>query len=94
MLSLERGKSAELQLSVAQLGKDLQAANTNRDTLAQRLAALQANQDKLTADRDALKADRDKLAAQLGDSNLQLQSAQARADQLQAQVADAGAARG
>src|ERR1700756_4956760 len=44
MLSLERGKSAELQLSVAQLGKDLQAANTNRDTLAQRLAALQANQ--------------------------------------------------
>ena len=89
MLSLERGKSAELQLSVAQLGKDLQAANTNRDTLAQRLAALQANQDKLTADRDALKADRDKLSAQLGDSNLQLQSAQTRADQLQSQVADA-----
>src|ERR1700756_5759983 len=44
MLSLERGHSSELQLSVAQLGKDLQAANTNRDTLAQRLAALQANQ--------------------------------------------------
>ncbi|HEY2131973.1 MAG TPA: peptidoglycan -binding protein [Acetobacteraceae bacterium] len=89
MLSLERGKSAELQLSVAQLGKDLQAAATSRDTLAQRMAALQANHDKLTADRDALKGDRDKLSAQLGDSNLQLQAAQTRADQLQSQVADA-----
>src|SRR5580704_12079929 len=34
MLSLERGKSAELQLSVAQLGKDLQSATTSRDTLS------------------------------------------------------------
>ena len=81
MLSLERGHSSELQLSVAQLNRDLQTAKAARETLAQQLAALRADQDKLTADRDALKSDRDKLAAQFADSNLQVQAAQSRADQ-------------
>src|SRR6202158_4661873 len=40
MLSLERGHSSELQLSVAQLNRDLQGATTVRDTLSQQLAAL------------------------------------------------------
>jgi chemotaxis protein MotB len=89
MLSLERGHSSELQLSVAQLNRDLQTAKAARDTLSQQLAAMRADQDKLTADRDALKSDRDKLAAQFADSNLQVQAAQSRADQTQSQLADA-----
>ncbi len=88
MLSLERGRTSELRVSIANLNRDLQATTTARDTLAQQLAALRANEQKLTASRDALQSERDKLAAQLSDSSLQLQSAQARADQLQSQVAD------
>lgn len=88
MLSLERGRSAELRLSIANLNRDLQATTTARDTLAQQLAALRAEEQKLTADRDTLKSERDKLVAQLSDSNLQLQSAQSRAGLLQAQVGD------
>ena len=88
MLSLERGRTAELRLSIANLNHDLQATTTARDTLSQQLAALRAEEQKLTANRDALQSERDKLAAQLSDSSLQLQSAQARADQLQSQVAE------
>src|SRR5579863_1993843 len=45
MLSLERGRSAELQLSIAQLNRDLQGATSTRDTLSQQLAAQRAEQD-------------------------------------------------
>jgi chemotaxis protein MotB len=89
MLSLERGRSAELRLSIAQLNKDLQTATSARDTLSQQLAALRAEQEKTTADRDALKAERDKLSARLADTDLQTQAAQARNAQLEAQLADA-----
>src|ERR1700758_916144 len=57
MLSLERGKSSELQLSVAQLNRDLQSATTARDTLAQQLSALRAEQARTLSDRDALKSE-------------------------------------
>ena len=89
MLSLARGHSTELQLSVSQLNRDLQTANAARDTLAGQLAALRADNGKLVTDRDALAAQRDKLAAQLADSGLQLRSAQARAAEMQGQIADA-----
>ncbi|MCW3477436.1 peptidoglycan -binding protein [Limobrevibacterium gyesilva] len=89
MLSLERGRASELRLSIAQLNRELQTATTARDTLSQQLAALRAEQTRLAADRDALKTDRDRLAARLADSDLQVQSAQSRAEQLQAQLADA-----
>jgi len=89
MLSLERGRTAELRLSMAQINRDLQAATGARDTLAQQLAALRADQAKTLADRDALRAERDTLSAKLADSALQLQSLQTRAAQLQKQVADA-----
>jgi chemotaxis protein MotB len=89
MLSLERGRSAELRLSIAQLNKDLQTATSARDTLSQQLAALRAEQEKITTDRDALKAERDKLSARLADTNLQTQAAQARNAQLETQLADA-----
>jgi chemotaxis protein MotB len=70
MLSLERGRSAEMRVSVAQ-----------------QLANLRAEESKIATDRDALKSDRDRLSAQLADSNVQLQAAQARASSLQSQVA-------
>src|SRR6516162_507938 len=40
MLSVERGQSSELRSSVAQLNKDLTAANAARDTLSQQTTAL------------------------------------------------------
>ncbi|MDA8250764.1 MAG: peptidoglycan -binding protein, partial [Rhodospirillales bacterium] len=89
MLSLERGHSAELRTSLAQLSRDLQAANGARDTLTQQLAALRAQADKLTADRNALTAERNRLSARLADADLQTQAAQARSAQLQAQLSDA-----
>lgn len=89
MLSLERGRTAELRLSLAQINRDLQAATSARDSLAQQLAALRTEQAKTLADRDALKTQRDTLAAKLADSALQVQSLQARADALQKQVVDA-----
>jgi chemotaxis protein MotB len=89
MLALERGKSGDLRNSVAQLSRDLQTTSGARDTLAQQLAAVRAEEDRLGADRDALKAERDKLAAQLADAALQAQSGAARTAQLQAQLAEA-----
>ena len=38
MLALERGRTAELRLSLAQVNRDLQAAGAARDQLAQQLA--------------------------------------------------------
>ncbi len=89
MLSLERGHSAELRTSLAEVGRNLQAVTTARDTLSQQLNALRAQQDALLADRNAIKADRDQLAARLADAALQAQAAQARSAQLQTQLAEA-----
>src|SRR5271154_2926826 len=52
MLSLERGRSTELQVSIAQLNRDLQGTTTARDTLAQQLAALRVEEQRVTTDRD------------------------------------------
>jgi chemotaxis protein MotB len=89
MLSLERGKSSELQLSIAQLNKDLAGATASRDSLGKQLVALQDLETRVAGDRDRLQSQRDQLAAQLSDSQAQAQSAAARADQLQARLADA-----
>ncbi len=86
MLALERGRSAELRASVAQLGRELSAASAVRDGVAAQLAGLKGDQAKLLLERDGLRAERDRVAAQLADSVSQLQSAQARNDQLQAQL--------
>ncbi len=89
MLSLERGHSAELRTSLAELGRNLQAVTAARDSLSQQLNALRTQQDALIADRNAIKADRDQLSARLADATLQSQAAQARSAQLQAQMAEA-----
>ncbi len=89
MLSLERGKAADLQASVAGLDRELAASAVSRQDLAQKLAAMQANGRKLAADRDALAAAKQALAAQLADQTAQAQSAGARASALQSQLAQA-----
>lgn len=92
MLSLERGRTADLRSSVAQLARDLQSATAARDALSQQLGSLRTSAEQAAADRDSLKSERDKLAAQLADAQLQAQSAAARSQQLQAQIAE-GASR-
>jgi chemotaxis protein MotB len=88
MLSLERGRTHDLQLSISQLNRDLQTAVVARDALTQQLTALRTQSDQIMADRDSLKANRDRLSARLADADLQAQSARARTDQLQSQLAD------
>ncbi|GAC1347038.1 MAG: hypothetical protein NVSMB18_30850 [Acetobacteraceae bacterium] len=88
MLSLERGRGGELQLSVAALNRDLQTANAARDQLTRDLATLRDDQAKSGAERDTLRAERDRLAARLSDAELQAQSALSRNEQLQARLAD------
>jgi chemotaxis protein MotB len=83
MLSLERGRTADLQQSIAQLNRDLTATSAARDTLTQQLAALKDQADRATADRDALRLERSQLSQQLADAALQLQSGLARTEQLQ-----------
>ncbi|HTW26517.1 MAG TPA: peptidoglycan -binding protein [Acetobacteraceae bacterium] len=88
MLSLARGESSDLKLSIAQLNHDLTAANAARDSLTQQLAALRATAQQAMADRDALKAQRDQLSARLSDAQAQLQSETTQNAQLQTQLAD------
>src|SRR5438105_2446435 len=89
MLSLERGRSTDLQQTLAQLNRDLQGAVSARNALSQQLAELRDQQEKTAADRDALRADRDQLSARLADAGLQAKSAAAQNARLQAQLAEA-----
>ena len=88
MLSLERGRSGDLQLSVNQLNADLSAATAVREGLARDLAALREEGSRVQADRDAIRADRDRLSARLADAQAQAEAAAARNQQLQSRVAD------
>ena len=88
MLSLERSRVGELQLSSASLGRDLQAANAARDQLTRDVAGLRADAAAAQADRDTLRSERDRLSARLADAVLQAQSALARNTQLQNRVAE------
>jgi chemotaxis protein MotB len=87
MLSLERGRSADLRQSIAQLNGELAKASAARDSLSQQLAAVQAQAERDTADRDTLRSDRDRLAQQLADAALQARSGAARAERLQQDLA-------
>jgi chemotaxis protein MotB len=59
MLSLEKGREADLRLALSQIGQELAQTSTARDNLATQLTSLQAAQSKLTADRDSLAASLD-----------------------------------
>ena len=87
MLSLERGRGADLQQSIAQLNRELATASAARDSLSQQLAALQTQAERATADRDTLRSERDRLAQQLADAALQARSGAARAERLQQDLA-------
>ncbi len=88
MLSLERGHSAELQLSIASLNRDLTDARTKSDNLGQLLTNAGIDQARIAAERDTLRTERDRLFARLADADLQSRSAQARNEALQLQLAD------
>ncbi len=88
MLSLEQGRTGELQLSVAQLNRDLAAATQSREALTRELGGLREEQGRVLADRDGLRAERDRLSARLADAALLSQSAAARSEQLQARMAE------
>jgi chemotaxis protein MotB len=87
MLSLEKGRAADLQGNVASLAHDLGEVTTARDTLAHQLADAQSQVAQDTTQVSALTAERDKLNAQLADSAVQAQSAAARLNDEQAQLA-------
>lgn len=102
MLSLERGRAADLGLSVARLGKELDAANAARDAATNQLNDLKTSTGRIEADRDAMRSEREALAARASDAELRQQSAvaqlaeQARAlaalrDQLEQQAREAAA---
>ena len=88
MLSLERGRTAELQLSIAGLNRDLAEQRGSRETLSAQLAGAGRDAARLTAEAEALRGERDRLSARLADSDLQARSAQARNEALQLQLAD------
>ncbi len=71
-LSLERGKSANLQLSVAQLGAELSARSAERDKLAGQLADVTAASAKLQAQVSSSAAQADAATRQLADAQSQL----------------------
>ena len=89
MLSLERGRAGELQLSMAGLNRDVQMAGAAREGLGRDLAAAREDGVRLSADRDVLRAERDRLSARLADAELQSASVQSRMEALQARIADA-----
>lgn len=88
MLALERGRTSELQLSIAGLNRDLTQARARGDALTQQLADAGRDQSQLATERDALRTERDRLTARLADADLQARSAQARNEALQLQLAD------
>jgi chemotaxis protein MotB len=70
-LSLEKGHSAALQASIAQLNLQLASSSKARDALTQQLAALQAGANELLAQNQKLHAEHDSLSKQLAAATAQ-----------------------
>jgi chemotaxis protein MotB len=85
-LSLERGHTASLQMSLSQLTKELTASNAAGASLSQQLAALKTQAQQAAADRDSVKAERDRLSQQLTAADQAAQKAGATITQLQVQT--------
>lgn len=78
-LSLEKGRSSELQLSVSQLNRDLAAATDARDTLTAQISALRDQGARLTAERD-------RLAQRIAEATMALQAGAAARERLESQL--------
>jgi chemotaxis protein MotB len=91
MLSLERGRTADLTASVARLTDDLRAAQAARDAAAQDAAGLRTALAQAAGARDANAQNAAALTTRLSDETLQLQSADKRLAGVQAQLAQATA---
>jgi chemotaxis protein MotB len=89
MLSLEKGKSADLSASVRQLTDDLQAARDAAATETAQAGALQDALAKAGAARDSATADATLLRQRLSDANAGLAAAGRRTAALENQLADA-----
>jgi chemotaxis protein MotB len=92
MLSLERGRAADLQGNVASLAHDLGEVTTARDALAQQLSVAQTEVAQDSTQVSALTAERDRLNARLADTAVQAQSASARLNDIQGQLSQQTAA--
>jgi chemotaxis protein MotB len=92
MLSLEKGRAADLQGNVASLAHDLGEVTTARDALAHQLSTAEAAVAQDASQVSALTTERDRLNAQLADSVVQAQSANARLADIQGQLGQQTAA--
>ena len=86
MLSLEKSRSAELTLSVAQLNRSMQAAEAARDKQNTELAAAHGQIDTLQTAASVLKGQNTTLMAQLSDAQTEAKSVDARMVALQTQA--------
>jgi chemotaxis protein MotB len=88
MLSLEKGRNADLSASVAELTQDLQAARAARDAAASEASGLQDALAKAGAARDAAAAEGETLKARVADEAVELDSAQKRLAVAETRLAD------
>lgn len=86
-LSLERSKTAALQLSVAQLGQELGQRTSDRDQLRQALAAAQQSLATQTAANTALQTRLKDTASQAAATQADLDAARQQLAAMQAQIA-------
>jgi chemotaxis protein MotB len=88
MLSLEKGRNADLSASVAELTQDLQAARAARDAAALEAGGLKDALAKVGAARDAAAAEGATLKARVADEAVELESAQKRLAAAETRLAD------
>jgi len=88
MMSLERGRSADLTASVARLTEDLRAAQAARDAASAEATGLRTALAQAGSARDAAVKDLNTLSARAADQGAELESAQKRLAATQARLAD------
>ncbi|MEA2773628.1 MAG: chemotaxis protein MotB [Acetobacteraceae bacterium] len=87
-LSLERGKSADLQISVAQLGKELSARSAERDRLAGQYADANLAVQAATVANARLQSQLTDTTGQANAAKAQLADAQSQLAEMKKQIAD------
>jgi chemotaxis protein MotB len=87
-LSLERGKSSELQISVSQLGKELSARSAQRDQLASQLTDANLAVQAATVANSRLQSQLKDTSAQASTARAQLADAQNQLAEMKKQIAD------